>query len=165
VKFIKRSQGFDGGIGQGPFLESHGGSTFCALASLVLMGKLHEAFSPKELERIKRWCLQRQQSGFQGRPNKPVDTCYSFWIGASLDILDGFSLVDKMWNRSYVLSTQGEYTGGFSKWPDAHPDPMHTYLGLCGLSLNGEPGLSPIHPALNISQRAADWLHELHAGR
>ena len=63
-----------------------GGSTFCALASLVLMGKLYEAFSPKELERIKRWCLQRQQSGFQGRPNKPVDTCYSFWIGASLDV-------------------------------------------------------------------------------
>lgn len=44
-------------------------------------------------------------------------------------------------------------------------DPMHTYLGLCGLSLNGEAGLSPIHPALNISQRAADWLHELHARR
>ena len=40
-------------------------------------------------------------------------------------------------------------------------DPMHTYLGLCGLSLNGEPGLRPLYPALNLSQRAADWLHEL----
>ena len=28
----------------------------------------------------------RQQSGFQGRPNKPVDTCYSFWVGATLKV-------------------------------------------------------------------------------
>ena len=43
-----------------------------------------------------------------------------------LQLLDGFSLVDKMWNRSYVLSTQGQYTGGFSKWPDAHPGKFPT---------------------------------------
>ena len=42
-------------------------------------------------------------------------------------------------------------------------DPLHTYLGLCGLSLNGEKGLRPVNAALNISQRAADWLDELHA--
>ena len=40
-------------------------------------------------------------------------------------------------------------------------DPLHTYLGLCGLSLNGEKGVCPIHAALNISQRAADWLKTL----
>lgn len=40
---------------------------------------------------------------------------------SSPQLLGGFSLVDKMWNRSYVLSTQGEYTGGFAKWPDSEP--------------------------------------------
>ena len=69
-----------------PITVPVGGSTFCALASLVLMGKLHEAFTPTELERLKRWCLRRQHTGFQGRPNKPVDTCYSFWVGASLEV-------------------------------------------------------------------------------
>ena len=42
-------------------------------------------------------------------------------------------------------------------------DPLHTYLGLCGLSLNGEEGLSSVHAALNISQRAAQWLDKIHA--
>lgn len=41
-------------------------------------------------------------------------------------------------------------------------DPLHTYLGLCGLSLIGEPGLASIHPALNITQRAVDHLDDLH---
>lgn len=40
-------------------------------------------------------------------------------------------------------------------------DPLHTYLGLGGLSLIGEPGLSPIFPALNMSQRAYDHLANL----
>jgi prenyltransferase beta subunit len=28
------------------------------------------------------WCLQRQANdgGFQGRTNKPSDTCYAFWL-------------------------------------------------------------------------------------
>ncbi len=77
------------------------------------------------------------------------------------------------------MSTQADF-GGLSKWPDCNPgacvmmddvtghnsvcspmfctDPLHTYLGLCGLSLNGEEGLRHIHPALNISQRAEEWL-------
>lgn len=63
-----------------------GGSTFCALASLVLMNQLDSSLVADELEQIKRWCLFRQKSGFQGRPNKPVDTCYSFWVGASLEV-------------------------------------------------------------------------------
>lgn len=28
----------------------------------------------------------RQQNGYHGRPNKPVDTCYSFWVGATLKV-------------------------------------------------------------------------------
>lgn len=40
-----------------------------------------------------------QIDGFQGRPNKPVDTCYSFWIGASLKILNAFHLTDYEENR------------------------------------------------------------------
>ena len=80
-------QGYDYGVGQGPYLESHGGSTFCAVASLVLMGQL-EALPHTHLEGLKRWCVGRQITGFQGRPNKPVDTCYSFWIGASLEVND-----------------------------------------------------------------------------
>jgi geranylgeranyl transferase type-1 subunit beta len=66
---------------------STGGSTFCGVASLVLMNKLNTVFSEKHVKHLKSWCIFRQQSGFQGRPNKPVDTCYSFWVGATLKVI------------------------------------------------------------------------------
>jgi geranylgeranyl transferase type-1 subunit beta len=37
-------------------------------------------------------------------------------------------------------------------------DALHAYFGVCGLSLMGEEGLQPMHAALNISKRAADFL-------
>ncbi|XP_077200448.1 geranylgeranyl transferase type-1 subunit beta isoform X4 [Paroedura picta] len=87
IDYIRRSMSYDNGLAQGTGLESHGGSTFCGIASLCLMGKLEEVFSEKELDRIRRWCIMRQQNGYHGRPNKPVDTCYSFWVGATLKML------------------------------------------------------------------------------
>ncbi|CAI7996354.1 Geranylgeranyl transferase type-1 subunit beta [Geodia barretti] len=162
VQFIRRSQGYDYGIGQMPHLESHGGSTFCAVASLSLMGRLDSAFSPEERRGLARWCLRRQVTGFQGRPNKPSDTCYSFWIGASLELLGWFQYVNKEWNRGFLLSTRGKMVGGFAKWPESHPDPLHTCLGLAGLSLNGEPGLNSLDPHLTLTRRASEWMDTLH---
>lgn len=40
-------------------------------------------------------------------------------------------------------------------------DPLHAYLGLCGLSLIGEPNLRKVHPGLNITQRAFQYLQQL----
>ncbi|XP_039522169.1 geranylgeranyl transferase type-1 subunit beta isoform X3 [Pimephales promelas] len=162
IDYIRRSTSYDSGIGQGAGLESHGGSTFCAVASLCMMGKLQEVFSERELNRIRRWCILRQQNGFHGRPNKPVDTCYSFWVGATLELLDIFQLTNFEKNRNYILSTQDRLVGGFAKWPDSHPDPLHTYFGICGLSLLGEADLRKVHPALNISVRAFETLQQLH---
>ncbi|XP_054286396.1 geranylgeranyl transferase type-1 subunit beta [Macrosteles quadrilineatus] len=158
VSFITKSMSYDYGIGQGPDLESHGGVTYCAVAALTLMGRLHNVFSRKQIEGLKRWAIFRQVTGFQGRPNKPEDTCYSFWVGATLKLLEVFDLVDFKENREYVMSTQSTFSGGFSKWADSYADPMHTYLGLSGLSLMGEEGLQEVHAALNITQRAVAHL-------
>lgn len=162
IDFISKSMSYDYGIGQGPELESHGGVTYCAVAALCLMGKLHEVFSKKQLEGLKRWAIFRQVSGFQGRPNKAEDTCYSFWVGATLKLLEIFQMVNYEENRDYIMSTQYSVEGGFSKWVDSTADPMHTYLGLGGLSLMGEEELLEINPALNISQRATAHLHSIH---
>lgn len=72
-------------------MESHGGTTFCALAALQLSDQL-DLLTNNQLEKMKRWLLFRQEGGFNGRPNKPVDTCYAFWIGAALRIIDSFDL-------------------------------------------------------------------------
>lgn len=142
-------------------MESHGGTTFCAVASLYLSGQMH-LISEKKLEKMKRWLLFRQEGGFQGRPNKPIDTCYSFWIGAALKIIDAFELSNFKENRNYIYSCQDTIVGGFSKWPGTTSDPFHTYFGLCGLSFLKEPGLLEVIPTLNISSRAHEKLKNLH---
>uniref|UniRef100_A0A8C7JDD6 Protein geranylgeranyltransferase type I, beta subunit n=1 Tax=Oncorhynchus kisutch TaxID=8019 RepID=A0A8C7JDD6_ONCKI len=139
IDYIKRSMSYDNGIGQEAGLESHdeyGGSTYCAFAALCLMGKLEEMFSESELNRIRRWCM-RQQNGFHGRPNKPVDTCYSFWL------LD-------------VFRHPGKVTLALYRYP------LHAYFGICGLSLIGEANLQQVHTALNVSERAFEYLQHLH---
>ena len=64
-----------------------GGATYCAVASLSLLDRLHSTLSSVETERLKRWCLHKQEAGFLGRTNKTADASYSFWIGATLQVL------------------------------------------------------------------------------
>ncbi|RVE52597.1 hypothetical protein evm_002716 [Chilo suppressalis] len=161
TEYILKSINYDFGIAQCPELESHGGTTYCALATLSLTKQLHK-LSEEQVEGLKRWLLFRQVDGFQGRPNKSVDTCYSFWVGASLKILDALHMSNYGNNKKYVYETQDCVVGGFSKWPDTCTDPMHTYLGLAGLSLIGENGLLEIVPTLNITNRAFEHLKAIH---
>ncbi|KAI8848912.1 terpenoid cyclases/protein prenyltransferase alpha-alpha toroid [Chytridium lagenaria] len=93
VSFILRSQNYDYGFGQGVDTESHGGVTYCALAALALMGRLDAIDFCKE--KTINWLLQRQASGFTGRVGKTPDTCYSFWVGASLAILGAYGFCQR----------------------------------------------------------------------
>lgn len=160
-EYILGSVRYDYGISQHMEMESHGGTTFCALAALQMSGQL-QGLPTVVLERIRRWLVMRQSDGFQGRPNKLVDTCYSFWIGASMKILNVFELTDPAENRRYIMSTQEKLTGGFSKWPGSLADPFHSYFGICGLSFLEEPGVLPINPCLNISTRSFERMLAIH---
>lgn len=91
TEYILRSQSYDGAIGMGPYLESHGGSTYCGVSALCLSGTLN--LLPRK-EQLIKWLTQRQVGGFQGRVGKPPDSCYSFWIIASLQILGHARLVN-----------------------------------------------------------------------
>ncbi|KHJ97366.1 prenyltransferase and squalene oxidase repeat-containing domain protein [Oesophagostomum dentatum] len=87
--FIKASLNYDGGIGQGPGDESHGGSTFCAIASLSLSNRLWDesVLTRKQINRLVKWALWKHDHGFHGRAHKDDDSCYAFWIGATLEIM------------------------------------------------------------------------------
>lgn len=98
-------QSYDGGIGQGPDLESHSGSTFCAIATLALSNNL-DRLTKAQFVALRRWLLYRFDGGFNGRPNKPIDTCYSFWTGGSLNILDAYEFIHNKNNPQFVLMTQ-----------------------------------------------------------
>ena len=147
VAYISSCQTFDGGIAQSPGQESHGGSVYCGLAALKMLNRLDAV----DVDKIKRWCLLRHQTGFQGRINKHVDTCYAFWIGASLKILECDHLIDTSYLFSFLSLTETKY-GGFGKEEDDLPDVLHSYMGLAGLSLFGHPDLSPLNPELNLCQ-------------
>ncbi|CAL5431333.1 unnamed protein product [Camellia sinensis] len=46
--------------------------------------------------------------GFQGRPNKPSDTCYAFWVGGVLRILGGHKFIDEKALRQFLLTCQSQ---------------------------------------------------------
>ncbi|BBN12889.1 geranylgeranyl transferase type-1 subunit beta [Marchantia polymorpha subsp. ruderalis] len=167
VNFIVRSQSFDGGFGLSPGLEAHGGATYCALAALRLI-TLYDSSWPSsatlasliDVDRAMKWCMNRQAEGggFQGRPNKPADTCYAFWLGGSLRMFEIDHLCNHEQLRKFLISAQRKW-GGFSKFPQEDlPDLLHSYYGICGFSLLGEPGLKPLAFELGITQRTANRL-------
>ncbi|WOL10965.1 hypothetical protein Cni_G19725 [Canna indica] len=80
--YILSCQTYEGGISGEPGSEAHGGYTFCGLAAMILINEAGRL----DLPRLIDWVALRQgvECGFQGRVNKLVDGCYSFWQGGSL---------------------------------------------------------------------------------
>ncbi|GAM17726.1 hypothetical protein SAMD00019534_009010, partial [Acytostelium subglobosum LB1] len=164
VQYIHNSQTYEYGFAQVPGQEAHGGSTYCALASLALMGRLDEL---RNRDRLIQWLANKQLTGFCGRTNKDADTCYSFWVGGSLSILGELhNVIDKTLLSGFVLSAQHHVVGGIAKVPGNTPDLLHSYMSLSGLSLLGVGNLQPLNAALGISQRAAgqQWNDILNVG-
>lgn len=157
TNFILQCRTYEYAFGQTPGAEAHGGSTFCAIAALALMNRLENLDHQNELI---RWCLQRQNEGFNGRPNKPDDSCYSWWIGATLKLLNKDSLINHEQIKVFLHATESKITGGFSKWPDSSADPLHSYLSLASLSLMNHTKLKSIHPALIISMDIVEKLQK-----
>ncbi|KAK9283753.1 hypothetical protein L1049_012003 [Liquidambar formosana] len=162
-EYIVNCQSYDGGFGLIPGSESHGGATYCAVASLRLMGFIEDDLLSKSapssiinVPLLLDWSLQRQavDGGFQGRPNKSSDTCYAFWIGGVLRILGGFKFIDKNALRRFLLTCQSKY-GGFGKFPRQLPDLYHSFYGYSAFSLLEEPGLNPFCVELGITDIAA----------
>lgn len=162
VEYIKSCISFDGAIALLPGQEGHGGSTFCGVASLVLMNKLDEI--PKSLvNNLIYWCVSRQVGGMQGRPNKLEDTCYSYWIGGTLCLLGKLQLLEETTLSEYVLTCQSQL-GGFGKVVGAFPDVLHSFYSMAWLSLsmnrhgedeNDRPLLKQFNCTLGICQERA----------
>jgi protein farnesyltransferase subunit beta len=80
--------------------EAHGGYTFCALASWVLLrpyGPADDDAPRVDTRRLLRWLVNMQGSeieigGFKGRTNKLVDGCYSWWVGGAFALLEALGI-------------------------------------------------------------------------
>ena len=63
------------------------GYNFCAVAGLCILNRGHDC----DLDSQERWLRGKQmtiEGGFQGRTNKLVDSCYSYWQGAAFVVID-----------------------------------------------------------------------------
>ena len=141
AQFVLSCQSYDGGFGLSPGAESHGGSTFCAVATLALL-------RTQPPSSVLDWCARRfTPSGFVGRVNKPPDSCYAFWIGATLTTLR--LPHDPAPITNFLATCEHSLLGGFAKYPHARPDLLHTFYSIAFLSCH-DPTLNPIHPILAI---------------
>ncbi|CAD6197667.1 unnamed protein product [Caenorhabditis auriculariae] len=174
AEWIISCQSYEGGFGGEPMTEAHGGYAFCAVAAMVILNR----FRLLDIEALLRWVTRRQmkfEGGFQGRTNKLVDGCYSFWQGSILPLIDGEmaregkempkGLFDARMLEEYVLVGCQVPTGGFRDKPDKNPDLYHTCYVLSGLSIaqkysierEGEVlggsvnRLVPINPVFNVT--------------
>ncbi|KAJ5585275.1 uncharacterized protein N7459_005075 [Penicillium hispanicum] len=100
-------------------------------------------------------------AGFNGRFNKVADTCYSFWNGATLMILDRYFVIDDVRNRRYLLEKTQHLVGGFGKGVGDLPDLLHSYFGMVSLAFQGEAGLNRVDPTLATTERVSQHLESL----
>lgn len=187
VRFVLETINYDGGLGQSLGSESHAGLTFCGLASLELFLAFDSSRTLSTVhnwEKTIRWLAHRQitgtepgerwdeeeTGGLNGRVGKPVDTCYAFWVSASLEILKrGLSsqILDSSAAEAYLLtSVQHTIIGGFAKLEGENPDQMHSYLALTALSMLDTKTketykLADLVPALCITTSTAEWVSSL----
>ncbi|KAF2405214.1 geranylgeranyl transferase type I beta subunit [Trichodelitschia bisporula] len=99
--------------------------------------------------------------GFNGRTNKLTDTCYTWWIAASLKMLKRLHLLSAEPACAYLLEQTQHRIGGFGKHAGEPPDLYHSYMGLAALALLGHEGIKPIHPSACFSLDGVQWLEGL----
>ncbi|XP_035237101.1 protein farnesyltransferase subunit beta-like isoform X1 [Anguilla anguilla] len=142
--WIVSCQNWEGGLGGVPGLEAHGGYTFCGTAAMVILRKEHML----NLKSLLRWVAYRQmrfEGGFQGRCNKLVDGCYSFWQAGLLPLLHLalFREVPIWTLRGTVVS--GDRTLSTSSWM-FEQQALQEYILLCCQNPDGglldKPGKS-----------------------
>lgn len=154
VSYIVRCKNFDGGFGATPGSESHAGQVFTCVAALDIAGRLDLI----DDDLLCWWLCERQtpSGGLNGRPEKLQDVCYSWWCLSALRILNRLHWIDVPRLRDFILDCQDEENGGISDRPEDEADVYHTFFGVAGLALSGDPLLESIDPTLALPTVVVD---------
>lgn len=146
---VKACQNFDGAFGVEPGAESHSGQVFTCVGALAITGELDSYLGEEGKDRLGAWLSERQlpSGGLNGRPEKLVDVCYSWWVMSSMAMIGRLHWIDKKKLTAFILQCQDPEQGGLADRPGDMVDVFHTVFGLAGLSLLGYPGLLEVDPA------------------
>jgi geranylgeranyl transferase type-2 subunit beta len=156
TEYVLSCQNFDGGFGSIPGAESHGAYCFCCIGFLSVTGQLNL------LDKVQtgKWLAERQThlGGFNGRPEKLPDVCYSWWVLSSMFMIGTESFFDKDLLIKFILECQDDELGGIGDRPGNCHDVFHTFFGFCGLSLLKYGNLKMIDPTYAIPKEDVDRL-------
>jgi len=160
VTYVQSCENLDGAYGVRPGAESHSGQVFTCVAALAIAGRLDLV----NQDRLGTWLCERQvdQGGLNGRPEKIEDACYSWWVGASLAMIDRLHWVDGNKLVAFILKCQVRFlrlryqdqakivqdpeAGGFADRPGNMVDVYHTHFAIAGLSLLKYEGIQEVDP-------------------
>ncbi|EME39620.1 hypothetical protein DOTSEDRAFT_75314 [Dothistroma septosporum NZE10] len=158
MDFIKSCQNFDGAFGIAPGAESHSGQVYTCVGALMLGGELDSFLGEDGKDRLGGWLSERQlaSGGLNGRPEKLVDVCYSWWVLTSMAMIDRIHWIDGEKLARFILSAQDPDQGGIADRPGDMVDVFHTVFGIAGLSLLGYPGLKPVDPTYCMPKDIVD---------
>ena len=126
AEFVGSCQTYEGGIGGFPGNEAHGGYSFCGLAALIILNRCDVI----DVDAFAHWIVTKQmrfEGGYQGRTNKLVDACYSFWQGAIPALLlrargtwtCAEPLQDEMRLQEYIILACQQREGGCATSPES----------------------------------------------
>ncbi|KAJ7119860.1 terpenoid cyclases/protein prenyltransferase alpha-alpha toroid [Mycena epipterygia] len=142
IAFVASCRTYEGGYGQLPSCEAHGGTTYLALAALRLAPPgPRPRLSPAERARSEHWLI----------------------LGAQ-DKLDAYAFTQ------FLAACQFPF-GGIAKAPGQHPDPYHTYLSLAAAAMYaprlensarryGKWDFAPFDPLVNARVDTVRWARE-----
>ncbi|XP_021670495.2 protein farnesyltransferase subunit beta isoform X2 [Hevea brasiliensis] len=146
--YILSCQTYEGGIAGEPGSEAHGGYTFCGLAAMILINEANRL----DLAGLLDWVVFRQgvECGFQGRTNKLVDGCYSFWQGSVFALLQRLHSVngkrvafsDAEGDCATDSTSEGELTDGNSSETDE----------TCHMKQGGHGEMEPLFHSIALQQ-------------
>lgn len=135
--YILKCRNFDGGFGSNPDAESHGALVWCAIAALKILDPLLDCLQP--YDNIAWWLAERQLpcGGFNGRPEKKEDVCYSWWVYASLIILGREDWIDRDALKGFIEGAVDEGNGGIADRKGDQADLFHTLFGVAAYGFVG----------------------------
>lgn len=104
VAYVQSCENLDGAYGLFPGAESHSGQVFTCIGALSIAGRLDLV----NIDRLGAWLSERQidKGGFNGRPEKLPDSCYTWWVGSSLAMIDRLNWIDGKKLAEFVLQCQ-----------------------------------------------------------
>lgn len=148
-RYLLKNLNYQNSFSFNPDSEANAGVTYTTVSSIVLLQK-----EIPDKEKLLLWLLNRfNDKGVNGRTNKNNDSCYCFWVLATIKIMINYEntsntantgipcindLIDLRKCYYFIKKCNDNESFMFCKFIKSNyvkPDMLHTFYSLCSLSI------------------------------